>query len=501
MTAFMVALALLAAGYLLYGRLVERAVKPNPDSPVPANSCADGIDFVAMPTWRVFLIQLLNIAGLGPVFGAIMGALWGPQVFLWVVFGSILGGAVHDMMSGVMSVRNNGASLPELIGRYLGKVPRHITTLFILILMILVGAVFVKGPAELIVQLIPAQRIGDLIGGNTGELLAADWRGSSVWLWCVMAVIFAYYILATLLPVDKIIGRIYPIFGAILLIMVLGLLVAMVTGRIDVVPFTLENLHPKQTPAWPTIFITVSCGAVSGFHATQSPLMARCLKSETRMRAVFYGSMIVEAVIALIWAAAAAGYYGGSAGLAAAIGPGNNPAPIVMQVCKGTMGTIGGILAVLGVVVLPITSGDTAFRAARLIAADYLRLPQKKILNRYIIAIPMFVISAMLNFVPFGVVWRYFGWANQTLAAVTLWAAAAYLVRRGGFWWLMAAIPATFMTVMTVTFFVVSKNLSHIGMDIVPGTIVGLGFGLTSIVAFIWLMKPMGRSCHKHSSP
>ncbi len=484
MWAFVVALALLVAGYFLYGRLVSVSVRPDPAAPTPAVTCADGIDYVAMPTWRIFLIQLLNIAGLGPVFGAIMGALWGPQVFLWVVFGCILGGAVHDYLGGAMSVRNNGASLPELIGHYLGRIPRHFSTIFILVLMILVGAVFVKGPAELIVQLIPADRMGDLIGGNTAELLGSTWRGSSLWLWVVMVVIFLYYVLATLLPIDKLIGRIYPAFGAVLLIMVGGLLWAIFAGKIDLVGFTLENLHPKAAPSWPTIFITVSCGAVSGFHATQSPLMARCLTSERHMKAVFYGAMIVEGIIALIWAAAASGYYGGVAGLAAALGPTNNPAPIVMQVCQGTMGKIGGALAILGVVVLPITSGDTAFRAARLIAADYLNLPQKKIVNRYIIAVPMFALSMVLNFVPFGVVWKYFGWANQTLAAVTLWAAAAFLARRGNMWWL-AAIPAVFMTVMTVTFFLVTDSLSHLGMGMLTGTLIGGACGLAALIVFL----------------
>lgn len=484
MVAFIVALAMLVAGYFLYGRFVSRAVSPDPDKKTPAYTCSDGVDYVAMPTWRVFLIQLLNIAGLGPIFGAIMGAMWGPQVFLWIVLGSIFGGAVHDMLSGVMSVRNGGASLPELIGKYLGRLPRHLSTLFILILMILVGAVFVKGPAQLIVQLIPPDMFGDVLGVDYTGVLSQDWRGSSVWLWIVMLFIFLYYIVATMLPVDKIIGRVYPVFGGILLIMVIGLGVSILTGRIELVPFTLENLHPENTPTWPIIFITVSCGAVSGFHATQSPLMARCLKSETKMRAVFYGSMIVEAIIALIWAASASGFYGGVQGLMDAIGPGHNPAPIVMQICTGTMGKIGGALAIIGVIVLPITSGDTAFRAARLVAADYLHLPQSKMLNRYIIAIPLFAIALMLNFVPFGVIWRYFGWANQTLAAVTLWAAAVYLARRGKFWW-MAAIPATFMTVMTITFLMVNKTLAHIGMSTLHGTLVGCACGAVALGGFL----------------
>jgi carbon starvation protein CstA len=485
MIAFLVGLALLVAGYYGYGRLVERTVRPDPDRATPANTCADGVDYVPMSTWRIFLIQLLNIAGLGPVFGPILGALWGPQVFLWVVLGNILGGAVHDLLSGALSVRNNGAGLPELIGHYLGKTARHVSTVFILILMVLVGTVFVKGPAELIVRILPAETVGGWLGNGAIEVLQSTFYGVSVWLWMVMALIFIYYVLATLLPIDKLIGRIYPVFGAILMIMVLGLLGAMLIGDLPVTGFTLENLHPDGTPAWPIIFITVSCGAISGFHATQSPLMARCLKSEKRMRVVFYGAMVVEGLIALIWAAAAPGYYGGAAQLAAAMGPSANPALVVQQVCVGTMGQIGGVLAILGVVVLPITSGDTAFRAGRLIAADYLKLPQKKIANRYKVAVPLFVISAALNFIPFGIIWRYFGWANQTLAAVTLWACAVYLAMRGPWWWI-AALPATFMTVMTATYLLVESRANGcLGLDPLPGTIIGLALGAAALVVFL----------------
>jgi len=485
MTAFLIGLALLVAGYFGYGRLVERTVSPDPDRPTCATTCADGIDYVAMPTWRVFLIQLLNIAGLGPVFGPILGALWGPQVFLWIVLGSILGGAVHDFLAGAMSMRNNGAGLPDLIGRYLGRVPRHIATVFILVLMVLVGTVFVKGPAELITRLVPAETVGGWLGGGAAEVLGQAWHGNSVWLWVVMLMIFGYYLLATLLPIDKLIGRVYPIFGAILLVMVGGLLQALLTGDIQATAFTLDNLHPAGAPAWPIIFITVSCGAISGFHATQSPLMARCLKSERRMRLTFYGAMIVEAIIAFVWAAAAPGFYGGVEGLAAAMGPGRNPAIVVQQVCVGTMGAVGGALAILGVVVLPITSGDTAFRAGRLIAADYLNLPQRHIPNRYKIVIPIFAASLVLNFVPFGVIWRYFGWANQTLAGVTLWACAAFLARRGPWWWI-AALPASFMTAMTFTYILVEKSENGgIGLDPAIGTAVGIGAATVALVAFL----------------
>ena len=489
MWAFFGGIALLALGYAFYGRLAVRPLRPDPAREVPAVRLADGVDYVPMATWRVYLVQLLNIAGLGPVFGPIMGALWGPQVFLWVVFGTVLGGAVHDLLSGGMSMRNNGEGLPDLIGRYLGRVPRHAATFFILVLMVLVGTVFVKGPATLLVKILPAETMGRVFGEDGPAFLSSTVQGQTVWLWIVMAVIFTYYILATMMPIDKIIGRFYPVFAIALLVMVAGLVLSVLTGRLDVPAFTLENLHPQGTPAWPIIFITVSCGAISGFHATQSPLMARCLKSEKHMRLVFYGAMVAEGFIALVWAAAAQGYYeGGVAGLNAALNEGS-AATVVHTICTGTMGTIGGVLAIMGVVVLPITSGDTAFRVARLIAADYLKLSQRRIVNRYKIALPLFAVSVALNFIPFGVIWRYFGWANQTLAAVTLWAAAVFLAKRAKGWWWLAALPATFMTVMTVTYILVeSRKNGCLGLDPSLGTGIGLGLGAAALVAFLFAL-------------
>jgi len=409
-------------------------------------------------------------------------------VFLWVVLGAILGGAVHDFLSGAMSMRNDGAGLPSLIGHYLGRIPRHAATFFILLLMVLVGTVFVKAPAALIVNLAPAEYAFGWLGPGAVEFLGAELHGIAAWQWIVMAAIFAYYLVATLLPVDKLIGRVYPVFAVALLVMVVGLAGAMIFGDMSPPSFTLANLHPDQTPAWPIIFITVSCGAISGFHATQSPLMARCLKNEKYMRPVFYGAMIAEGLIALIWAVAAQGYYGGVEGLAAALGPDlNNAAVVVHTVCTGTMGAFGGVLAILGVVVLPITSGDTAFRVARLILADYVKLPQTRILNRYKIALPLFFISSILMFVPFGVIWRYFGWANQTLAAVTLWTAAVFLARRGNRWWI-AALPATFMTIMTTTFILVEQRAKGcLGLDPTLGTIIGLVLGAAALGAFLWI--------------
>ncbi len=485
MIVFALGCATLLAGYLIYGRIVEAAVRPDPERLPPALARPDGVDFVAMPGWRVWLVQLLNIAGLGPVFGPIMGAVWGPQVFLWIVFGCVLGGAVHDMLSGFMSIRNDGAGLPDLIGRYLGGISRHLATGFILVLMILVGTVFVKGPALLIVQLLPAETVGGWLGPGAVEWLRSSVAGHPVWLWVVMGVIFAYYVLATLLPIHAVIGRVYPFLALALLVMVAGLLASIFTGALRPPAFTLANLHPGHVPAWPTIFITVSCGAVSGFHGTQSPLMARCLKSERLVRPVFYGAMIAEGLIAFIWAGAACGFYGSSGALEAVLRSGG-PGQVVHDVCVSSMGAIGGFLAVLGVVVLPITSGDTAFRVGRLILADYFRLSQQRAANRYLLALPLFGVSIALNFVDFTLIWRYFGWANQTLAAVTLWAGAVYLAKRRSYWWL-AALPATFMTVMTFTYILVEK--SGFGLAAGVGTGLGLVLGIAALVAFL-LVRP-----------
>jgi len=481
MSLFLIGCALLIAGYVGYGRIVEAAVKPDPNRVTPAVRLADGMDYVAMPTWGIYLVQLLNIAGLGPVFGPIMGALWGPQVFLWVVFGCILGGAVHDMLSGVMSIRNDGAGLPDLIGHYLGNTARHLSTIFLVLLMVLVGTVFVKGPAMLIVQLLPAETVGGLFGDGATGFLSGTLGGHAVWLWVVMAAIFGYYLLATLLPIDVIIGRVYPFLAMALLVMVAGLGFALLTGRLPAPEFTLANLHPLSLPAWPVIFITVSCGAVSGFHATQSPMMARCMKSEKHLRPVFYGAMIAEGFIALVWACSAQGFYGTTEALSLALTAGG-PGQVVHEICTTTMGAVGGLLAVIGVVVLPITSGDTAFRVARLIVGDYLKLSQKSVRNRYIVALPLFATAFALNFVDFTIIWRYFGWANQTLAAVALWTGTVFLAKRGNRWWL-AALPAIFMTVVTTAYIMVEKV--GLGLGVRTGTTIGIVVGLVCFAVFL----------------
>lgn len=483
MLEFVLGVVLLLIGYAIWGSLTASTVKPDPSRPTPALTRADGVDFVAMPAWRVALVQLLNIAGLGPVFGPIMGALWGPQVFLWIVLGTILGGAVHDFLAGAMSVRTGGAGLPTLIGHTLGRTARSIATVFILLLLLLVGTVFVRGPAMLIVNLVPAEQVSGLFGST--ELLQTMFHGQTAWMWLVMLAVFTYYILATMLPIDAIIGRFYPLLALALLIMVTGLAAAILAGRLPLPEFTLENLHPVGALAWPTIFITVSCGAVSGFHATQSPLMARCLSNEKYMKPVFYGAMVAEGFIALVWATAAQGFYGGVDALQIVLAEGG-PGRVVHEICTSTLGQAGGILAVLGVIVLPITSGDTAFRVSRLIIADAVGLSQKTLRNRYAIALPLFAASLALNFVDFTLIWRYFGWANQTLAAVALWSGAVYLARRGHLWWI-AALPAVFMTIVTTTYILIEER--GLGLPYSAGVWLGLATGLLTAVAFLWL-KP-----------
>ncbi|MDR3194533.1 MAG: carbon starvation protein A [Tannerella sp.] len=431
MITFFIAIGLLIGGYLLYGLLVERIFGVEKDRPTPAYTLADGVDYVPMSWWRVFLIQFLNIAGLGPIFGAVMGAMYGPAAFLWIVFGSIFGGAVHDYFSGMMSLRNNGMSLPELGGKYMGGAFRQFMRGFTVVLMVLVGAVFIAGPARLLANQTPA------------------WMDYTWWV----AVIFVYYVLATLLPVDKLIGKIYPLFGAALLFMAAGVGVAMIGHHAPVPEATwdqLYNMHPDADsyPLFPMLFISIACGAISGFHATQSPLMARCMKNEKQGRRVFYGAMITEAVVALIWAAAAMSFFGSTGGLHAFLeANGNNAAVVVQKITDSWLGRIGGLLAIIGVIAAPITSGDTAFRSARLIVADFLHFGQKKLLNRVWISLPLFLAGFILLQVNFDIIWRYFAWANQTLATATLWMITVYLASREKCYWL-TFLPALFMTMV-----------------------------------------------------
>ncbi|MEG0720868.1 MAG: carbon starvation protein A, partial [Lachnospiraceae bacterium] len=435
MITFFIALALLVIGYFTYGKIMERVFRPD-SRPTPAVSMADGVDYVEMPTWKVFLIQLLNIAGTGPIFGALMGAVFGPVVFLWIVFGCILGGAVHDYCNGMISVRMGGASLSEIVGKYLGNGMKQVMRVFSVILLVLVGAVFVTSPATLIAMLTP--------------------EALNVPFWVV--VILIYYLLATLLPIDKLIGRIYPLFGVILILMVVGVAGGILVGGYHIPELTLQNLHPDGKPVWPFMFITVACGAVSGFHATQSPMMARCMKKESDGRKVFYGAMITEGIIALIWAAAGMAFYDSTGGLQAALSS-LGQSGVVYDISTTLLGAAGGVLAVVGVVVCPITSGDTAFRSARLTLADWFHIDQNKIGKRMLLTLPLLVIGALLTQIDFNIIWRYFSWSNQTLAMIALWAAAVYLRQNcGKVSSLMAALPATFMSAVCSTYILMADE-------------------------------------------
>lgn len=443
MITFLVCLALLVAAYFTYGRYLERVCRIDPTADVPSRRLYDGVDYVPMPRWRVFLIQLLNIAGIGPIFGAILGACFGPVAFLWITFGGIFMGAMHDFVSGVILVRNDGLSIPEIVGRYLGGGMKQFMRLFSIVLLVLVGVVFLRSPASILGQMVP-------------QVSYHTWIG----------IIIVYYFVATLLPIDKIIGKLYPLFGAALIFMALGLMGAILFGGYEVPEMTTFRnfqLAPETMPIVPTLFITIACGAISGFHATQSPMMARCVNNEAECRSVFYGAMISESIIALVWAAIAMAFFGGADGLSHTLAEhGNNAAWAVNTVSRGTLGIVGGILAVLGVVAAPITSGDTAFRSARLIVADIFRIDQRSKLRRLAISIPLFAIGIGITFVDFDVVWRYFSWTNQALATVVLWCIVVYLnLGRRNVW--VALLPAVFMTFVCSSFVFVSPQFFGMG--------------------------------------
>ena len=456
------AVLLLAVGYVFYGKLVERVFRPD-DRPTPAVAHPDGVDYIPMKNWRVFLIQLLNIAGTGPIFGALLGAVFGPVVFLWIVFGSILGGAVHDYMSGMISIRMNGASISEIVGAYLGPAAKQVMRVFSLILLVLLGAVFTTSPALLIARLTP------------------EWMNAGFWV----VVILAYYLLATLLPIDKLIGKLYPIFGAVLLMMAVGIIVGLIAGGYQMPELTLTNLHPDGRPVWPYMFITVACGAISGFHGTQSPMMARCLTSEKNGRKIFYGAMISESVIALVWAAAGVAFYGATGGLQNALAE-LGQSGVVYDISVSLLGTFGGALAIIGVVVCPVSSGDTAFRSARLTIADWFHINQASLPKRLAVTIPLLAAGAVLTQVDFDVVWRYFSWSNQTLAMITLWAAAMYLVRHGAKPWhsLMCALPATFMSAVSCTYILMAEEGFRLSQTIAYP--VGIAFAAACAALYVY---------------
>ena len=473
---FVLCVLALVAGYFIYGRMVERHFGVDPSRKTPAYALEDGVDYKPMATWKIFVIQFLNIAGLGPIFGAIMGAAYGPAAYLWIVIGCIFMGAAHDFFSGMMSIRSGGRNMPDIIGENLGKTLRTVMNVVVSFLLLAVGVSFVTGPADLLASL----------SGMDKE----------IWLY----IVFAYYILATLLPIDKIIGNIYPLMGAALLFMALGVGVALVVGdlngthqMVELTPATLRNWHsdPQDNILIPMLFVVVSCGAISGFHSTQSPLMARCLKNEKHARPVFYGAMIAEGVVAMIWATAAMAYFGGPEGLNDAATNGImvdgvltkvTPAIAVNLICRSWLGKVGAVIAIIGVVVCPITSGDTAFRSLRLTIADFLKIDQKPVLKRLLVSIPIFILAFVCCKVDFSTIWKYVGIGNQLLATIVLWTGAAYFIRKGKSHW-MCSLPATFLTFVCVSYFIMApyKN-GGLHLEPVVGYVAGGAAALALLV-------------------
>ncbi|MGE7623759.1 carbon starvation CstA family protein [Viridibacillus sp. NPDC096237] len=459
MVTFLFGIVLLIFGYFTYGKFVEKVFGSKEERPTPAYTNADGVDYIPMSTSKNSLIQLLNIAGVGPIFGPIMGALYGPVAFIWIVIGCIFAGAVHDYLTGMISIRNRGAHLPELAGKFLGKFMKHVVNAFAILLLLLVGTVFVTSPATLLYNLMDG------------------WAAMGI----IVGVIFVYYILATLLPIDKIIGRFYPIFGALLLISALGVGVGLVVTDAPIPELSLQNFHPDNLPIYPLLFLTISCGALSGFHATQSPIISRTTKNEGEGRKIFYGMMIAEGVIAMIWAAAGMSLFGSYEGLNELLAAGG-PAKIVSDASIMMLGAFGGTLAILGVIILPITSGDTAFRSARMIIADYFKLSQVKFMSRIWIALPLFVISFALTKIDFNILWRYFSWANQSTAVIALWVATMYLFLAKKNYWI-SLIPGVFMTMTTTTYilnatigFNLPMNVAYIGSTVITLAIIAIFF-------------------------
>jgi carbon starvation protein CstA len=476
MITFVIALCLLILGYAIYGKVAERTFGADPQRPTPVQTMADGVDYVALPVWKIFLIQFLNIAGLGPIFGAIMGVMFGPSAFLWIVFGTIFGGAVHDYLSGMMSIRADGASLPEIVGRELGPTMQRVMRVFALLLMILVGAVFVYNPADLLAMLTPA------------SLDRTFW----------VVIIFVYFMAATLVPIDKLIGRLYPLFGFALLFMAVGIMVMLFVHH-SAVPELWEQFYnhkpdPAAQPVFPMMFVSIACGAISGFHATQSPMMARCIASERWARPVFYGAMVTEGIVALIWAAAAVAFAGSYDALQERLS-GATPAALVNDLSTSWLGTFGGILAVLGVIAAPITSGDTALRSARLIAADFSHVSQRRVSRRLLISIPIFAVCFLIMMLPYEALWRYFAWCNQTLAVFTLWAITVYLARRSRCYHI-TLWPAMFMTCVSVSYILFAPE----GIGLITGALfgvtpsyslsVGLGCAVSLLLLLLFARRP-----------
>ncbi len=469
MYTLIISLVVLLAGFLYYSSFLERIEGVDGGRATPAMTMADGVDYVPLPWWRVFLIQFLNIAGLGPIFGAVAGAMWGPVAYLWIVLGGIFAGAVHDYFSGMLSIRHKGLSITEIIGIYMGNGMKQFARVFTVFLMILVGAVFITGPAKIL------------------EGITPDFFTMTFWVW----VVFIYYIVATMLPIDKIIGRIYPVFGFALLFMAVGLITALLVKGYHIPELTLANLRnfhtePGKFPVFPMLFITIACGAISGFHATQSPLMARCITNEKLGRRVFYGAMITESVVAMIWATISMSFFGGIRELNGVMAEHQgNAAWVVNVISNELLGKFGGFLALLGVVAAPITSGDTAFRSARLIVADFLGFKQGPVKNRLLISIPLFAIGLFLTQIDFSIIWRYFAWANQTLATLVLWTITIYLLGSGKNYWI-TLLPALLMTAVITTYLLLAPEGFALTKAIAYTA--GAGFTMLSAAAF-WSYK------------
>ena len=484
MITFLICLMALVASYFTYGKYLEKKCEINPANPVPSQTMYDGVDYIPMPRWKVFLIQLLNIAGLGPIFGALLGAAYGPVAFLWITLGGIFMGAMHDFVAGVISLKNNGLSLPEIIGKYLGNGTRSFMRVFSVFLMVLVGAVFMSQPAVLVTTNISLPSL---------EVMAFE---TTTWEYLiVLFVILVYYILATLLPIDKIIGRFYPLFGIALLVMATSILFILFT-KSDV--YTIPELtslsngiaDPEKFPIIPMLFTTIACGALSGFHATQSPMMARCMKSEGQARSIFYGAMISESIIALIWAAIGMAFWGGVEGLNAAIAEhGGSAAKLVDIITQTTLGEVVAVFVLVGVIGCAVTSGDTAFRCARLIVSDMFNISQKNLLKRVLVSLPLFAVALFIIFaLPFQTIWSYFAWCNQTLAVLTLWCITVYLFRMKKPL-VIGAVPALIMTYVCSSYIFISPMMFGMENRLLAYILGGVLTAVISVAVFFKARK------------
>jgi len=474
MITFITAILALVLGYFIYGKFIERFFGADDSIKTPAIRLKDDVDYIVMPTWKMFTIQFLNIAGLGPIFGAILGAMYGPVAYIWIVFGCIFMGATHDYFSGMLSIRNNGASFPEIVGKYLGTGFQNFLRVFTILLLILVGVAFVTGPAGL---------LKDLTGG-----------GLHFWLYGI----FAYYLVATLLPINKIIGKIYPLFGAALLIMAIAIAGAMIFKSyngslyLNEISFDqLKNLHsnPGQNILYPMMFIVISCGAISGFHSTQSPMMARCMKKESYGRPVFFGAMISEGIVTIIWATAAMNFFGDAHDLNNSVIAGHNPAWVVNEICNTWLGKIGAVFAIIGVIACPITTGDTAFRSARLTIADMLNMKQGTIRSRLLVSIPLFAMGLLLSQLEFSTIWKYLGLANQILSMIMLWTGAMYLAQKGKTHYVLS-LPACFMTAICFSYLLVApiKN-GGLNIDTNYGILTGMCVAILALSLFLFKIR------------